>query len=118
MQLDRITIAITQMDGMVDFYNAVFDSDLQPLEPMNGFQFYGGKLAGTNLLFCPNEIAGVVAERNRHQLRFVVEDVDGIRHKATQFGGGVLDDLYITSSSKGGSVSDPEGNTIELIQYL
>jgi predicted enzyme related to lactoylglutathione lyase len=118
MEIDRITIAITQMDAMVAFYNAVFDAGLQPLEPMNGFQFYKGRLAGIELLFCPNEIAEVVAERNRHQLRFVVDDVDGMRLKASQSGGGVLDDQTLTTTRKSGSISDPEGNTIELIQNL
>jgi predicted enzyme related to lactoylglutathione lyase len=118
MELDRITIAITQMDAMVAFYNGLFDAGLQPLEPMNGFQFYGGKLAGIDLLFCPNEIAGVVAEQNRHQFRFVVDDVDALRLKASQLGGGMLDDGRVTTTSKSGSVSDPEGNTIEFIQAL
>ncbi len=118
MELDRITLAITKMDSMVAFYNAVFDAALQPLEPMNGFKFYRGKLAGIELLFCPNEIAEVVAERNRHQLRFVVHDVDGMRLKAIQSGGAVLDDETVSATRKSGSISDPEGNTIELIQNL
>lgn len=118
MEIDRITIAITKMDAMVAFYNGLFDAGLQPLEPMNGFQFYRGKLAGIDLLFCPNEIAEVVAERNRHQFRFVVNDVDALRLKAVQLGGSTLDDESVTPTTKSGSVSDPEGNTIELMQKL
>jgi predicted enzyme related to lactoylglutathione lyase len=118
MQIDRITLAITHMDTMVNFYNLVFDAELRPLEPMHGIQFYGGQLAGINLLFCPNEIAGVVAQQNRHQFRFVVDDLDAMRSKAVQFGGDILDDMRLTETSKSGSVRDPEGNTTELIQYL
>jgi hypothetical protein len=59
-----------------------------------------------------------MAEQNRHQFRFVVDDVDALRLRASQLGGAALDDLHVTATSKSGSVSDPEGNTTELIQLL
>jgi predicted enzyme related to lactoylglutathione lyase len=118
MRIDRITIAVTHMDAMVRFYNAVFDAGLKPGAQMGGFQFYGGTLAEIELLFCPNEIAGVVAEQNREQFRIVVDDLEKVRQQAIEAGGSALDDVRITTTSKIAGLRDPDGNTIELIQYL
>ncbi|MGF1504174.1 MAG: hypothetical protein ACFB51_03405 [Anaerolineae bacterium] len=40
--------------------------------------FYLGRLAGFELLLCPNDIAEVNAEKNRIQLRFTVPDIEAV----------------------------------------
>lgn len=117
MYIDRITMAVTHMDEMVRFYRDVFDAGLKPLEVIGGFQFYGGSLAGIDLLFCPNEIAGVVADQNRQQFRFVVDDLEEMRTKIIQSGGTLLDDMHETSTIISCGLRDPDGNTLELIEY-
>ncbi len=108
--LKRIVFAITDMPKMVEFYNQVFDMNLQPVGEPKALQFYSGTLAGIDVLFCPNEIAKVVAENTRHQLCLQVDDLqstidDAIAHGGTQ-----------TGAIENGiaAIWDPEGNSIEL----
>ncbi len=116
MKIDRITIAVTHMKEVVEFYNAVFDSELKPIAGLEGF--YSGKLGGFDMLLCPNEIAGVVAEQNRHQFRFVVGDLDAVLSKGRAMGGILIDDAQANGTSKSQGMRDPDGNSMEFIQYL
>lgn len=111
VMLKRIAFAITDMPTMVEFYNQVFDTDLQPVGERKALQFYRGTLAGIDVLFCPNEIAKVVAESTRHQLCLQVDDLQATIDAAIAHGG------TQTSEIKDGfaAICDPEGNSIELI---
>ena len=110
VKLKRIAFAITDMPSMVNFYNHVFKTDLQPVGEAGPLQFYRGTLAGVDVLFCPNEIAKVVAESTRHQLCLQVDDLQGTIDTALVHGG--------TQNSKiengVAAICDPEGNSIEL----
>jgi predicted enzyme related to lactoylglutathione lyase len=74
-------------------------------------------VAGVDFMICPNSIAGVNAEQSRHQLRFAVDDLNQVVEKARQAGSPRIDELVDAKTYETTTISDPEGNTIELIQY-
>ena len=116
MQIERMTIAVTHMKEFVEFYNAVFESDFTPMVDLVGF--YRGKLGDLNVLLCPNVIAGVVAEQNRHQFRFMVDDLDEVISKCRAAGGQPIDDAQEDRTSRGQGMRDPDGNSMEFVQHL
>lgn len=118
IRMDRITLAVEHIPEMVTFYNTVFNARLIPIGSSADAPFHRGKLAGTELLFCPNSIAQVDARQNRHQLRFVVDDLEGIIAQAAAAGGRSRNDIHANTHMKSAAVEDPDGNTIEFIQYL
>lgn len=113
MILDKFTIATTHTEAMVAFYNAAFDADLKPI---HGTPFYAGTLAGLALMFCPNEIVQIKAEKNRIQMRFTVEDVAAVVARASAHGGGPYGERYEDTTAIGWGIHDPDGNSIELRQ--
>ncbi len=118
MILERVTIAVTHLDAMVRFYNEVFDAELVAIRTFGTHRFFSGKLAGVDLLLCPNEIAGVAAQQNRQQFRIAVDDLDGALAKVLEAGGQQKGDLQRENSSRVIAVMDPDGNTLELIQHF
>lgn len=115
MELTKITIAPVNTDKMVRFYNAVFNTELQPFEAM-GTTLYNGQLAGVPLLFCPNDILDIKAEKNRQQLSFSVETFDSFVQKVLDNGGGVLGDIQAGPQGKACGITDPDGNSIEIVE--
>lgn len=113
--LDRITVATLNMKAMVKFYEKVFDASLQA-KSAYGTTLYEGSLANLNLLLCPNEVAKVQAEQNRHQLRFIVTDVEETLRRAWDAGGSLEGDIVEDAGEKVAAVRDPDGNTIEFRQ--
>ncbi len=112
MKLVRITLAATQLEPTVAFYDAVFDARLRKLE---GLPMYLGSMLGHELLICDNRIASVDARQNRHQFRIAASDLAAVQTKAESAGGRV-----INRGSQNGreviGVQDPDGNTYEFIQ--
>jgi predicted enzyme related to lactoylglutathione lyase len=104
MKLARITIAVTRMPEMSDFYNAVFDANLSASAKS---PLVRGTLAGFELVLCPNDIAQVVAEQNRKQLHFEVDDLNAILKRVQAANGKI-----INQDAHEIGVSDPDGNTI------
>ncbi|MFT5195903.1 MAG: putative enzyme related to lactoylglutathione lyase [Cellvibrionaceae bacterium] len=92
MQLKKITIAPVKTAEMVQFYNAVFDAQLEPFSAF-GTTLFSGTLAGIELLFCPNEILDIKAEKNRQQLSFIVDDLGLMLQKVQANGGSLMGDL-------------------------
>lgn len=113
--LDRITVATFDMKAMVKFYSRVFDTSLEP-KVAYGTTLYEGSLADLNLLLCPHDIAKVEAEQNRHQLRFVVNDVEEMMRRAWDAGGSLMGEIVEDAGEKIAGVRDPDGNTIEFRQ--
>lgn len=113
MILDKFTIATTHTEAMVAFYNAVFHAGLTPIA---GTPFYAGSLAGFALMFCPNDIVQIKAEKNRIQMRFTVDDLAAVMAKASAHGGGPYGERYEDDSTIGWGIHDPDGNSIELRQ--
>ncbi len=116
MQIERMTIAVTHMAEFVEFYNTVFESNFTPMVDLVGF--YHGKLCDLEVLLCPNQIACVVAAHNRHQFRFMVDDLDEVISKCRAAGGQPLDDAQADRTSRGLGMRDPDGNSMEFVQYL
>jgi predicted enzyme related to lactoylglutathione lyase len=111
MEIERITLAATDVGATVAFYNAVFGANLTPIP---NAPLYRGTLLGLELLVCDNALAQVDARQNRHQFRVAVADLDAVRAAVEASGGQV-----INSGEEAGrallGVRDPDGNTYEFI---
>ena len=115
MKLRGLTIAVNEVDKMVSFYNGVFASNLQPYAAF-GTVLYQGKLAGLDLTFCPNELLEIKADKNRQQLSFWVDDLDAALARVVACGGTQIQEIVVTEAGRVCGVTDPDGNTIELMQ--
>lgn len=111
MQLEQITIAVNDMPAMVTFYNGVFEAGLTQVGES---PFYRGTFLGFPLLFCPNSIAQVNAEKNRQQFHVRVDDLDAVLSRVSTHGGHVQDDAYENDDQRGVGIVDPDGNTLAL----
>jgi predicted enzyme related to lactoylglutathione lyase len=111
--LTDLTLAATDMAGMVAFYNALFKAELQPVRAY-GTTLYRGRLGRLGLLLCPNEIAGVEAEQNRHQLRFRAAQFEQALAQAKAAGGTLRGEVMGEVGKRLAAVVDPDGNTLEL----
>ncbi|MCY4073148.1 MAG: VOC family protein [Chloroflexi bacterium] len=118
MQMTGLTIAVNRMDDMVEFYNAVFDARLKPTVHIGDQQFYGGKIGELELTLCPNAIAGVVADQNRQQFRFAVDDIAEVMKKGRAHHGCEINPIDEYKGAKVASLADPDGNTIEFVELL
>lgn len=118
MRMTGLTIAVNRVDDMVEFYNAVFDARLKPTVHIGDQQFYGGVIGGLELTFCPNAIAGVLAEQNRQQFRFAVDDIAAVMLKGTIHHGCEINPIDEYKGAKVASLADPDGNTIEFVELL
>lgn len=118
MEFNGLTIAVNNMEQMIKFYNAVFSTNLKPTVNIDDSQFYGGTLAGIQLTFCPNDIAGVVAEQNRQQFRFKVDDLDTVMQNGKANYGTMINPIDEYKGAKVASLADPDGNTIEFVQTI
>lgn len=114
--LDHITLATTHTAAMVTFYNRVFEANLVPVSAYSS-TLHRGSLAGIELLLCPNEIAGVQAEQNRHQLRFRVPNLAQVLARV-QAAGGTIDVDQSGDQTARAAVRDPDGNTLEFVQAV
>lgn len=115
MHLHRITIAVTNMEAMVNFYNQVFASNLAEAgSPL----FYNGTLAGFKLFFCSNTIPQIKADKNREQFHFIVENLEATLQKVTENGGQIMEGANQEDSMKAIGIIDPDGNTIVLLSQL
>jgi predicted enzyme related to lactoylglutathione lyase len=113
MNLERIVLAATDVPAMVEFYNRVFNSSLEPL----GYpgSFHRGGFPGTPLLLCPNSVAEVDARQNCHPFRVAVADFDGTIASVLASGGRVVNDDTHDGQRVAG-ISDPDGNTYEIVE--
>lgn len=118
MKFDGLTIAVTDMKRMIAFYNAVFDAQLEPTVNIGDQQFYGGKIIDAQLTFCPNAIAGVVAQQNRQQFRFQVTDIADVMAKGLANFGEEINAINEYKGVKVASLADPDGNTIEFVELV
>ena len=118
MQMIGLTVAAVHMDKMVKFYNAVFRARLKPTVHIGEEQFYAGQLCGMKLTFCPNTIAGVVAQQNRQQFRFEVADIEAVMANGLANHGSEINPIEEYKGAKVASLADPDGNTIEFVEIL
>lgn len=115
--ITKLTIAYNRGEEMVRFYNNLFTADLKPIQ-VGGFTFYKGVIAGLILLFCPNEMLRIKAEKNNIQFTVQVDCLDEILSKVIQLGGNQIQEVSRSEYEATVGITDPDGNTIELIERL
>ena len=118
MRLIGLTIAAVNMEKMVRFYNVVFGAGLKETVHIGDQQFFGGKLAGLEVVLCPNAIAGVDAEQNRQQFRFAVSDIEKVMETGLANHGSEINPVDEYKGAKVASMADPDGNTIEFVEHI
>ncbi|MBS1494465.1 MAG: VOC family protein [Bacteroidetes bacterium] len=114
-KLSKITIACTDILKMTEFYSKVFNIRFAEHE-FPGFKMYSSKITDINFLFCPNEIAGVIAEQNRHQFDYVTDNIQEVIDNTLSSGGSMHGELQKSDNGSSVTVLDPDGNTINFIQ--
>ena len=112
LTIELMTLAATNIDDMVKFYNAVFDANLEGEDTPMGMKIYNGVLAGIPLQVCPNSLAQVDAKQNRQQFQFTVDDIEASVQAALANGGTELEPIRTAGDFKIASVLDPDGNSI------
>jgi predicted enzyme related to lactoylglutathione lyase len=115
-QIEGMTIAVTDMNKMVEFYSQVFDMQFVPFK-IEEYTLFAGKWDSMNLLFCPAELAQNKAKQNRHQFDVVVDDMDDMLEKALKFGGSMLSEKTEDGDMISSSVYDPDNNSIVFKHY-
>ena len=110
-QIEGLTMAITNMEQMLDFYSNVFKIQFEEKE-MYDSKLYSGAWGGLNLLFCPAEIAGNTAVQNRHQFDIVISDLKKIVELTTKYGGKPMGEIVKDEYSWSIGIYDPDKNSI------
>ncbi len=116
-KISKITLAVNHAKEMADFYNTVFDCQLKEFEAFNS-TLYSGNFCGINLLICPNQIAGVEAQQNRQQFDIEVNDIEKVIKIAISNGGKLFQEITTNETSKTAAITDPDGNSIVLIETI
>jgi predicted enzyme related to lactoylglutathione lyase len=113
MVATQITLAATNIDAMVRFYTAVLGIELRPVDAY-GTTLYRGALHGVSFVLCPNSLAGVQAEKSRHQFTYAVADLAATVAGAVAAGGAV--DEAAQGNADSATLLDPDGNSIVFVQ--
>jgi predicted enzyme related to lactoylglutathione lyase len=112
--IDKLTLAVRDMDEMCAFYAGVLGASFERIE-MFERTLYTATVDGVDLLLCPADLAGVEAETNTVQVRFVVADVDAAYQAGLMQGGVHLTEPEQSEGRRHASLRDPDGNSLELI---
>ncbi len=115
-QISGFTIAVTNMEEMVNFYREVFEVRFTKV-PKYGGILYEGKFGGMKMLMCPAEIARNTARQNRHQFDIIVDRLDDYKQKIPENGGSLLEDVTENNDCYALGFKDPDGNSMVLIAY-
>ena len=113
--VDKITLAVNKMQEMMTFYSAIFEVAFKPVE-LAGRQLHQAQLGDMELLLCPNDLAGVDADINTVQLRFVIKDVGTAYERGLKNGGKTLTEVQEIEGNVHASLRDPDGNSLEIMQ--
>ncbi|MEO9482173.1 MAG: VOC family protein [Ekhidna sp.] len=117
IKITGMTIAISDMPKMVNFYQQVFKLNFEEME-MYGSKLYKTHIDHLEVLFCPASIAQNTAKQNRHQLNFEVEDLGIALADVPINGGEVMGEPQLEGSFKQIGVKDPDNNSIVLKQKI
>ena len=116
-KITGVTLAVTDMERMLNFYSHVFEIQFQKKE-MFGTDLYGGQWGSLDLLLCPAAIARNEARQNRHQLEIAVNNLDKFIEKVSKSGGELMGDIILEpDGSRSAGIYDPDKNSILLKQY-
>ncbi|MCE7996661.1 MAG: VOC family protein [Roseivirga sp.] len=116
-QIEGLTLAITDMSKMLDFYTAVFGIDFTE-QDMYSSRLYAGQWGDLKLLFCPAELAQNSAEQNRHQFDILVDDLDQILQVAKSHGGQMMSHVTEEGGFRSVGIYDPDRNSMVFKQKL
>ncbi|MCP4439476.1 MAG: hypothetical protein GY810_11090 [Aureispira sp.] len=115
LKIGKVTIAVTKINEMVNFYTTIFSCDFKKIDAYNN-TLYMGEIKGVKILLCPNEIADVKAEQNRFQFDFYVKDIKKLIIDIETSGGRIIGKTEGAETLQSVSVMDPDGNTMVFIQ--
>ncbi|MBD7965840.1 VOC family protein [Fictibacillus norfolkensis] len=115
--ISQITIAYKREVEMVNFYNEVYNANLSSFKS-GDYTFYKGKLGEVVLLFCPNEMLGIKAEKNNIQFTVQVSNLDEVLAKVLQYGGVPIQEIIQEETQYKIGILDPDGNSIELLESI
>jgi predicted enzyme related to lactoylglutathione lyase len=115
-EIEGMTMAISHMDDMLEFYSGVFDIDFGEIDKY-GSRLYSGQWGDLKLLFCPAEIARNTAKQNRHQFDVVVADLQDVIRSTRKHGGEVMGDIAEDNHSRSVGIYDPDRNSILFKEY-
>jgi len=110
-KMNGMTIAVTNMEQMLDFYSNVFKIEFTK-EELYEAKLYSGIWGDLNLLFCPAEIAKNTAKQNRHQFDIVVSDLNKIIKLTMKYGGELIGRITEDEYSWNIGIYDPDRNSI------
>lgn len=116
-KIEGLTIAISNMEQMLQFYQRVFDLKFERQDQF-GTVLYSSNWDNLKLLFCPKEITGVSVNRNRQQFDIIVANLDTILQVVQQNGGSLMHEIQTTETQKAVGIMDPDGNSIVLKELL
>lgn len=113
--IDKVTIAVRDMAGMVAFYGAVLGVSFEERE-LAGHALQAATAGGVEFLLCPAELAGVAADVNTVQLRLLVEDVAAAYGAGLMAGGESLAEPELREGRPSAALRDLDGNSLELTE--
>ena len=115
--LEGMTIAVTNMDPMLEFYSHVFQIQFEEKD-MFGAKLYAGNWGGLKLLLCPAELAGNTATQNRHQFDIRVGDLEKTLEIMIQYGGKPMGEIQEGETGRSVGVYDPDHNSMVLKEAI
>ncbi|MFT7486012.1 MAG: putative enzyme related to lactoylglutathione lyase [Candidatus Paceibacteria bacterium] len=113
--IDKITIAVADMDSMATFYSATLSLAFVDVDLM-GHTLKSARDGELEIMLCPKELAGIEAKINTIQVRFLVPDVRGAYARGLVEGGKDLGEPTELQGCLQASLRDPDGNSLELKQ--
>lgn len=116
MTIEGITIAVTDMEAMCQFYQNVFNLEFEAFS-LAQQTLYTTHWGGIIFTLCPAELAKISAKENRHQLDILVEDLEAAVLSVLKEGGSILGDKTDNSTQKEIGIRDPDGNSLVLKEY-
>lgn len=114
-KINQITIAVSNMDEMIQFYSHVFHCEFLKKD-IFGLTLHSTTIGGISFQFCPNDIAQVDAQQNRQQFHFSVDNLESLMQDIISSHGKIKDEILETEAGKSLSAIDPDGNTIVFIE--
>lgn len=105
----RVTLAVTNVAAMVRFYEHVFGADFTRIEAY-GTTLYESHAHALPIRLCPNDIAGVEAQRSRHQFELVAPDFAAALDRAREAGARV-GETALANGRRAATIVDPDDNT-------
>ncbi|GAB4238141.1 MAG: hypothetical protein Tsb0034_13590 [Ekhidna sp.] len=116
IRISGMTLAVTDMQKMVDFYENVFSLTFKAVQ-MYGATLFEAQAGNVKVLFCPAEIAQNTATQNRHQLAFQVRNLENLLPTIKKYHGELMGDPTEQDGVLQVGIKDPDNNSMVLKQF-